>query len=52
MMKPRVKKTTLLLPQPLWLATKKKALSEDKSFRAIVKEALAVYLKAGKAVTK
>ena len=53
-MKSKEKMTTLLLPKPLWLAAKKKALSEDKSFRAVVREALTAHLglKAGKAGSK
>lgn len=51
--KPKEEKmTTVLLPKDLWLATKRKALNEDTSFRIIVREALTAYLKAGKVVTK
>ncbi len=48
--KPSVKKTTLLLNRDLWLAAKRRALAEDKSLRAVIREALAVHL--GKAVAR
>lgn len=52
-MKPKEKMTTVLLPKPLWLAAKRHALLEDKSLRAIIREALAAHLKAsGKAVSR
>jgi hypothetical protein len=44
MKKQSYKKTTLVLPKDLWMMTKRRALSEDTSFRTVVREALAAHL--------
>ena len=39
-----LKMTTLLLSKDMWLAAKRRALAEDKSLRAVIREALAAHL--------
>jgi hypothetical protein len=41
----RMKKTSLILPEPLWRATQIRALDEGTSFKQIVVQALQHYLK-------
>lgn len=57
MKKPRsdsspIVKTTIALPRPLWLTARTKALEQDRDFRDLVIDALELYLRQKKGVTK
>ncbi len=41
----KVKKTTMVLPLPVWKAAKRRALEEDRDLNDIVVAALRLYLK-------